>query len=274
MAHIWWGPVVFRWYSLPAAGLISGLFTSPALLRMRYTVDSDTENPMFHLERGDKIDAHDCPCWRVAYAQGVQLVDVGEQPRVLELQEFLYLEREGWEQEREHLHAARRLVSRDVAELQQEIETLQLERTARRGIRGSPGFPRRSSLYERWTPHPEQAGLVGLTSAPQFYGYSIDVDGYPVYVVVGEPEGVTGEAYDPGAEFLVNGQLMIKISKGSVVDSRVFKVLPWDKPQVVPLEYRLPFFPGPKVQAASEESTEGVCRVSQCATFAGCQQWR
>ena len=46
MAHIWWGPVVFQWYSLPAASLISGLFTRPSLLRMRYTVDSDTENPM------------------------------------------------------------------------------------------------------------------------------------------------------------------------------------------------------------------------------------
>ena len=37
MANIWWGPVVFRWYSFPAASLISGLLTSRSLLRMRYT---------------------------------------------------------------------------------------------------------------------------------------------------------------------------------------------------------------------------------------------
>ena len=35
MAHIWWGPVVLRGYFLPAASLISGLFTRPSLRRMR-----------------------------------------------------------------------------------------------------------------------------------------------------------------------------------------------------------------------------------------------
>ena len=59
------------------------------------------EDIAVHLERGDKLDAHDCPCWRVAYTQGVQLVDVGEHPRVVELQELLDLERAEWAKERE-----------------------------------------------------------------------------------------------------------------------------------------------------------------------------
>ena len=83
------------------------------------------EDIAVHLERGDRLDAHDCPCWRVAYAQGVQLVDVGEHPRVLELQELLDLERAEWAKERDYLHAARRLVQSDVAELQQTIAELQ-----------------------------------------------------------------------------------------------------------------------------------------------------
>ena len=29
------------------------------------------EDIAVHLERGDKIDAHDCPCWRVVYAKGL-----------------------------------------------------------------------------------------------------------------------------------------------------------------------------------------------------------
>ena len=83
------------------------------------------EDIAVHLERGDRLDAHDCPCWRVAYTQGVQLVDVGEHPRVVELQELLDLERAEWAKERKQLLAARRLVSRDVEALQQTITQLQ-----------------------------------------------------------------------------------------------------------------------------------------------------
>ena len=35
MAHIRWGDVVLRWYSLPAFNCISGGFTRPSLPRMR-----------------------------------------------------------------------------------------------------------------------------------------------------------------------------------------------------------------------------------------------
>ena len=83
------------------------------------------EDIAVHLERGGKLIEHDCPCWRVAYAQGVQLIDVGEHPRVLELQELLQLKRAEWAKVREYLHAARRLVQSDVAELQQAIAELQ-----------------------------------------------------------------------------------------------------------------------------------------------------
>lgn len=37
--------MVLRWYSLPAFNCISRDFTRPSLLRMRYTVDSDTAKP-------------------------------------------------------------------------------------------------------------------------------------------------------------------------------------------------------------------------------------
>ena len=212
------------------------------------------EDIAVHLERGDKLDAHDCPCWRVAYTQGVQLVDVGEHSRVLQLQKLLDLERAEWAKEREQLLAARRLVSSDVATLQQEIENLQLERTARRGIRGSPGYPGRSSSMPRYPAQPQNAGLIGMFHK-NYVGFTIDVDGYPVFISVGEPEDVTGEAYDPGAEFLVNNALMVKIREGAVVfQGRVFKVC--QEPQVVPLDHRLPFFPGPPEPAASEEPTQ------------------
>ena len=88
------------------------------------------EDIAVHLERGGKLIEHDCPCWRVAYDQGVQLVDVGEHPRVLELQELLDLERAEWAKEKEHLHAARRLVQSDVEAVQQTITQLQ-ERAAK-----------------------------------------------------------------------------------------------------------------------------------------------
>ena len=140
-----------------------------------------------------------------------------------ELQELLDLERAEWAKEREQLLAARRLVSSDVATLQQEIENLQLERTARRGIRGSPGYPGRSASMPRYPAQPQNAGLIGMFHK-DYVGFTIDVDGYPVFIAVGKPEDVTGEAYDPGAEFLVNGELMIKIREGSVVfEGRVFK---------------------------------------------------
>ena len=65
------------------------------------------EDIAVHLERGDKLDAHDCPCWRVAYAKALDndvlpASDVAER-----VQELLDLEREGCAKEREHLHAAR-----------------------------------------------------------------------------------------------------------------------------------------------------------------------
>ena len=75
MAHIWWGPVVFRWYSFPAASLISGLFTSPSLLRMRYTVDSDTENPMLSV-------THEASCRGLS--SGISLADDRTWPTSLE----------------------------------------------------------------------------------------------------------------------------------------------------------------------------------------------
>ena len=52
-----------------------------------------------HLERGDKLDAHDCPCWRVAYAKALDndvlpASDVAER-----VQELLDLERAEWARE-------------------------------------------------------------------------------------------------------------------------------------------------------------------------------
>ena len=79
------------------------------------------EDIAVHLERGGKLIEHDCPCWRVAYDQGVQLVDVGEHSRMLQLQELLDLERAEWAKEREQLLATRRLAQSDVATLQQTI---------------------------------------------------------------------------------------------------------------------------------------------------------
>ena len=83
------------------------------------------EDIAVHLERGGKLIEHYCPCWRVAHTQGIQLVDVGEHSRMLELQELLDLERAEWAKEREQLLATRRLAQSDVATLQQTIAQLQ-----------------------------------------------------------------------------------------------------------------------------------------------------
>ena len=77
-----------------------------------------------HLEQGDRLDAHDCPCWRVAYAKALHndvlpASDVAER-----VQELLDLERGEWAEEREHLLSARRLAQSDVETLQQTIAEL------------------------------------------------------------------------------------------------------------------------------------------------------
>ena len=77
------------------------------------------EDIAVHLERGDKLDAHDCPCWRVAFAKALDN-DVLPGSDVAErVQELLDLERAEWAKEREHVQAARRLVQSDVETLQQ-----------------------------------------------------------------------------------------------------------------------------------------------------------
>ena len=58
------------------------------------------EDIAVHLERGDKLDAHDCPCWRVAFAKALDndvlpASDVAER-----VQELLDLERAEWVKER------------------------------------------------------------------------------------------------------------------------------------------------------------------------------
>ena len=83
------------------------------------------EDIAVHLERGDRLDAHDCPCWRVAYTQGVQLVDVGSIREWSSCRNSWISSARSGRRKREYLHAARRLVSRDVAELQQTIAELQ-----------------------------------------------------------------------------------------------------------------------------------------------------
>ena len=58
------------------------------------------EDIAVHLERGDKLYAHDCPCWRVAFAKALcndvlPASDVAER-----VQELLDLERAEWAKER------------------------------------------------------------------------------------------------------------------------------------------------------------------------------
>ena len=83
------------------------------------------EDVAVHLERGDKLDAHDCPCWRVAYATALDndvlpASDVAER-----VQEFLDLERAEWAKEKEYRQAALRTAQSDVEMLQQMIAQLQ-----------------------------------------------------------------------------------------------------------------------------------------------------
>ena len=64
------------------------------------------EDIAVHLERGDRLDAHDCPCWRVAYAKALDndvlpASDVAER-----VQALLDLERAEWAKEREYQQAA------------------------------------------------------------------------------------------------------------------------------------------------------------------------
>ena len=66
------------------------------------------EDIAVHLERGGKLDAHDCPCWRVAYAQALDndvlpASDVAER-----VQALLDLERAEWARERQYLQAVLR----------------------------------------------------------------------------------------------------------------------------------------------------------------------
>ena len=80
------------------------------------------EDIAVHLERGGKLDAHDCPCWRVAYAKALDndvlpASDVAER-----VQELLDLE---WAKEREYRQAALRTAQIDVEMLQQTIAQLQ-----------------------------------------------------------------------------------------------------------------------------------------------------
>ena len=65
---------------------------------------------------------HDCPCWRVAYAQGAQELPASDVEHIP--QELLELERAEWATELEYRQAALRIAQGDVAELQQQIEEL------------------------------------------------------------------------------------------------------------------------------------------------------
>ena len=87
------------------------------------------EDIAVHLERGDRLDAHDCPCWRVAYAKALDndvlpASDVAER-----VQELLDLKRAECAKEREYRQAALGTAQRDVAELQQTIAELEQRAT-------------------------------------------------------------------------------------------------------------------------------------------------
>ena len=79
------------------------------------------EDIAVHLERGDKLDAHDCPCWRVAYAKALDNDVLPASDIAERMQALLDLERAECAKEREYLYAARRLIQSDVAKLQQTI---------------------------------------------------------------------------------------------------------------------------------------------------------
>ena len=87
------------------------------------------EDIAVHPERGDRLDAHDCPCWRVAYAQAqdndvLPALDIAER-----VQALLDLERAEWAEEREYRQAALGTAQSDVAELQQTIAERQQRAT-------------------------------------------------------------------------------------------------------------------------------------------------
>ena len=178
-----------------------------------------------------KLDVHACICWHVAFNKSQ---DAGKRP-----QELLDLERAEWAKERQHLQAALRTAQGDVAELTQDVEelrqvvaNLELAPTARRCIRGSSEYPRRSGR-EGFRPDTQYAGYIGITQDAH-YRYAVDVDGYPLYIAVGAPEDVDGDAYDPGAEFLVNGQLTCK-----TLQFGVFKVMDcWQPAKLAHIETR------------------------------------
>ena len=71
------------------------------------------EDIAVHLERGDRLDAHDCPCWRVAYAKALDNY-VLPASDVVELQQTI-AEREQRATE----------TDREVAELRVQVERLE-----------------------------------------------------------------------------------------------------------------------------------------------------
>ena len=87
-----------------------------------------TRKGMFHehialyLEQAGRLGEHDCPCWRVAYAQGAQELPASDVEHIS--QELLDHERAEWATELEYRQAALRTAQGDVAELQQQVEEL------------------------------------------------------------------------------------------------------------------------------------------------------
>ena len=80
------------------------------------------EHIAFYLEQAGRLGEHDCPCWRVAYAQGAQELPASDVEHIS--QELLDLERAEWATELEYRQAALRTAQGDVAELQQQVEEL------------------------------------------------------------------------------------------------------------------------------------------------------
>ena len=72
------------------------------------------EDIAVHLERGDRLDAHDCPCWRVAYAKAQLDNYVLPASDVVDLQQTI-AEREQRATE----------TDREVAELRVQVERLE-----------------------------------------------------------------------------------------------------------------------------------------------------
>ena len=80
------------------------------------------EHVALHLEQAGRLVEHDCPCWRVAYAQGAQELPASDVEHIS--QELLDLERAESATELEYRQAALRTAQGDVAELQQQVEEL------------------------------------------------------------------------------------------------------------------------------------------------------